>query len=147
MRSRTAPLNRAQRSRRSGETKKAWTTSSQLRGLVSRNAFAARAESEQGPSMRAAPMFDLVIANGMVLDGSGGGAYEADIGVAGDRIVAIAAKGEIDGSRRIEASGRIVAPGFIDSHTHDDGYLLVEPGMTPKISQGVTSVVIGNCGV
>jgi N-acyl-D-amino-acid deacylase len=97
--------------------------------------------------MRAARMFDLVIANGRVLDGSGGGAYEADVGVAGDRIVAIAAKGEIDGSRRIEASGRIVAPGFIDSHTHDDGYLLVEPGMTPKISQGVTSVVIGNCGV
>jgi N-acyl-D-amino-acid deacylase len=92
-------------------------------------------------------LFDLVIANGIVLDGSGGAPYEADIGVAGDRIAAIAERGDLDGSRRIEASGRIVAPGFIDSHTHDDGYLLIEPGMTPKISQGVTSVVIGNCGI
>src|ERR1700742_3482991 len=92
-------------------------------------------------------LFDLVIANGIVLDGSGGAPYEADIGVAGARLAAIAERGDLDGSRRIEASGRIVAPGFIDSHTHDDGYLLIEPGMTPKISQGVTSVVIGNCGI
>ena len=93
--------------------------------------------------MRANRMFDVIVANGVVLDGTGGAAYEADLGIAGDRIAAIAARGEIDGCRRIEASGRIVAPGFIDSHTHDDGYLLVEPDMTPKISQGVTSVVIG----
>jgi N-acyl-D-aspartate/D-glutamate deacylase len=97
--------------------------------------------------MRANRMFDLVVANGVVLGGTGGAVYEADLGVSGGRIAAIVARGEIEGSQRIDASGRIVAPGFIDSHTHDDGYLLVEPDMTPKVSQGVTSVVIGNCGI
>jgi N-acyl-D-amino-acid deacylase len=122
-------------------------TSSPLFGLASRSVSSPRMDSERASSMRANRMFDVIVANGVVLDGTGGAAYEADLGFAGDRIAAIAARGEIDGCRRIEASGRIVAPGFIDSHTHDDGYLLVEPDMTPKISQGVTSVVIGNCGI
>ena len=108
---------------------------------------APRTGSERASSMGANRMFDLVVANGVVLDGTGGAPYEGDPGITGDRIAVIAARGEIDGSRRIEASGKIVAPGFIDSHTHDDGFLLVEPDMTPKISQGVTSVVIGNCGI
>ncbi|MDH5541098.1 MAG: D-aminoacylase, partial [Rhizobacter sp.] len=73
--------------------------------------------------------------------------FDADVGLSGGRIVAI---GNLDGHAarlRLDARGRIVAPGFIDAHTHDDLALLARPGMDFKVSQGVTTVVTGNCGI
>ncbi|NPC57902.1 N-acyl-D-amino-acid deacylase family protein [Caenimonas soli] len=91
--------------------------------------------------------FDLLIENGTVIDGSKKPRFEADVGILNGRI---AAMGDLSGqSARItlDAAGKIVAPGFIDSHTHDDQAVLSQPDMTFKISQGVTTVVTGNCGI
>ncbi|MBC8240966.1 MAG: amidohydrolase family protein, partial [Alphaproteobacteria bacterium] len=89
---------------------------------------------------------DLVIRNGTVIDGSGAAGFQADVAVSGDRISAVGDLGAMAGAREIDAQGQVVAPGFIDVHTHDDRYLFTHPEMAPKASQGVTSVVVGNCG-
>jgi N-acyl-D-amino-acid deacylase len=91
-------------------------------------------------------MFDLVIRHGTLIDGSGAARRPADVAIHQGRIAEVGA-GIGRGREEIDAHGRIVAPGFIDSHTHDDLALLVDPAMTPKISQGVTTCVCGNCGV
>jgi N-acyl-D-amino-acid deacylase len=90
--------------------------------------------------------YDLVLRNATIVDGTRAPRYCADIAVKGDRIVAI---GVLDatGHCEIDAAGRVVAPGFIDAHTHDDRLMLSGPEMAPKVSQGVTTVVAGNCGV
>jgi len=91
--------------------------------------------------------YDLLIRNGTVIDGTRALRFEADVAVRDGRIAAI---GKLDKARadsELDASGRIVAPGFIDAHTHDDRLLLSSPDMAPKASQGVTTVVAGNCGV
>jgi N-acyl-D-amino-acid deacylase len=90
---------------------------------------------------------DTVIRNGTVVDGTGAARFRADVAIAGDRIVALGAIGRGAGACEIDVAGQIVAPGFIDAHTHDDRALLSMPDMTPKVSQGVTSLVAGNCGV
>ncbi len=90
---------------------------------------------------------DIVVRNGTVIDGTGAAAFAADIGISGDRITAIGDLGGLEAMETIDATGMIVAPGFIDVHTHDDRMLLETPEMTPKVSQGVTTVVAGNCGV
>jgi N-acyl-D-amino-acid deacylase len=90
---------------------------------------------------------DCVIRNGHVIDGTGAARRQADVGVAGDRIVAVDRIGATPGAREIDATDRIVAPGFVDAHTHDDRALLSMPELWPKLSQGVTTVVAGNCGV
>jgi N-acyl-D-amino-acid deacylase len=89
----------------------------------------------------------LVIRNGVVIDGTGAPRRRADVGIAGDRVVAVGEVRVAAGAREVDATGRIVAPGFIDAHTHDDRALLSMPDMAPKVSQGVTTVVAGNCGV
>src|SRR5437763_1063501 len=89
--------------------------------------------------------FDLLIRNATVIDGTRAPRFAADVGVSSGKISRIGKlkeKGEIE----IDACGRIAAPGFIDAHTHDDRLMLSAPDMAPKVSQGVTTVVAGNCG-
>jgi len=90
---------------------------------------------------------DCIFRNARLIDGLGNPSLQADIAVADDRIVAIG--GEIDQTAPIEidARGKVVAPGFIDVHTHDDHALLSKPDMAYKASQGVATVVAGNCGI
>lgn len=94
-------------------------------------------------------MFDLVIKDGLICDGTGGPVYQADIAITGDTITYI---GEISleedgkGCRVIDAAGKTVTPGFIDPHTHVDQSVLTAPQMEPYLKQGVTTVVTGNCG-
>jgi N-acyl-D-aspartate/D-glutamate deacylase len=90
--------------------------------------------------------FDLVIRNGGIVDGSGGVSYEADVAVADGRIAAV---GRVKGRGReeIEARGLAVTPGFVDIHTHYDGQVTWESRLVPSSSHGVTTVVMGNCGV
>jgi N-acyl-D-amino-acid deacylase len=89
--------------------------------------------------------FDLVIKNGVVIDGSGLPRYRADVGVRGGRIASI---GRIRESARdvIDAEGRVVAPGFIDGHTHMDAQIFWDPLGTCSCWHGITTVVMGNCG-
>jgi N-acyl-D-amino-acid deacylase len=96
--------------------------------------------------MKAPARADLVIRGGSVIDGTGAERQKADIAVTGERIAAIGDLSATEGEREIDATDRIVAPGFIDVHTHDDRYLFTHPEMAPKASQGVTTVVVGNCG-
>ncbi len=89
--------------------------------------------------------FDLVIRNARIVDGSGRPARPGDVAVTGDRIVLVGEARDA-GRREVDARGRVLAPGFIDTHAHDDGALLRYPDMTFKVAQGVTTVVVGNCG-
>lgn len=91
-------------------------------------------------------MHDVLIRNALVLDGSDRPGGHGDVAVRDGRIVAV---GTVDGGARqvIDAGGRALAPGFIDVHTHDDLEVLRNPGMASKLSQGVTTVVVGNCGI
>lgn len=90
-------------------------------------------------------MADIIIRNARVLDGSGSPAIETDVAITGDRISSVGAVGD-SAPTEIDARGMVMAPGFVDVHTHDDGALLRHPGMEFKLSQGCTSLVIGNCG-
>lgn len=96
--------------------------------------------------MTTAP-FDLLLRGGSIVDGSGAPLFRGDVAIAGHRIAAVGELREATADRVIDVSGLAVAPGFIDVHTHDDRLLLANPAMTPKLSQGVTTVVVGNCGV
>ncbi len=90
---------------------------------------------------------DLVIRGGTVVDGTGAPARRADVAVDGDRIVAVDERVEGRGRREVDAAGRIVTPGFVDIHTHLDAQLAWDPIGTSSCWHGVTSVVMGNCGV
>jgi len=92
-------------------------------------------------------MTDWILRGGTVIDGTGGPRRRADVAIAGDRIEAVGDISKSAGAREIDASGKIVAPGFIDVHTHDDRALFATPEMAAKASQGVTTVITGNCGV
>jgi len=94
-----------------------------------------------------AARFDLLIRNGTVVDGTRAPRYDADVAVSGDRIAGIGDLAGARGALEIDAAGKIVAPGFIDAHTHDDRLMLSAPEMASKVSQGVTTVVTGNCGI
>lgn len=89
----------------------------------------------------------LIFTNASVVDGTGQAAYPGSVAIEGDRIVAVGSIEVGPDDTTIDLQGQVIAPGFIDSHTHDDGYLLVHRDMTPKVSQGITSVVTGNCGI
>ena len=89
--------------------------------------------------------FDLVIRNGLVIDGTGSPGIEADVAVEGDKISAIG-KHLGPGKKEIDAAGKVIAPGFIDSHTHMDYFLVLYPHGNPVVNFGVTTIVIGDCG-
>ena len=87
---------------------------------------------------------DLVIRNALVIDGSGSPGFPADVSVSGGQISGVGAVGT--GAREIDARGQVLCPGFVDTHSHDDGAFLRYPGMAFKLAQGVTSEISGNCG-
>ncbi|MBJ6987902.1 MULTISPECIES: D-aminoacylase [unclassified Devosia] len=92
---------------------------------------------------------DWVFRNARIIDGKGGASYHGELAIVGDTISAVGPVGSISqtGRNEVDLEGLALAPGFIDSHTHDDRIVLDAPEMLPKISQGVTTVVVGNCGV
>ena len=92
------------------------------------------------------PHYDLVIRNGLLIDGTGATRRPADVAIRQDRIAAIAEPGTLHCDNEFDAAGLIVAPGFVDVHTHDDTALIENPAMAMKASQGVTTVICGNCG-
>jgi N-acyl-D-aspartate/D-glutamate deacylase len=90
--------------------------------------------------------YDLIIRNGMVVDGSGGEPFAADVAISGNKIAAV---GKVSGSGREEIDARdcIVTPGFIDLHTHLDGHVTWESRLKPCSGHGITTAIMGNCGV
>ena len=91
--------------------------------------------------------FETLIRGARVLDGGGGAPFDADVAIADGRIVFVGRDGAPRAESVIDATGLTLAPGFIDVHTHDDTNVVRTPAMWPKLSQGVTTVVVGNCGI
>ena len=90
---------------------------------------------------------DLIIRNGTVIDGTGGPAQRADVAIDGDRITSIGDLVGVAATREIDARGMVVTPGFVDLHTHLDAQIAWDPMMTSSSWHGVTTVLMGNCGV
>ncbi len=92
------------------------------------------------------PAYDLIIRGGTIVDGTGGSEREGDVAIAGNRIAAV---GTVSGSgaEEIDAKGKLVTPGFVDIHTHYDAQAVWDDHMSPSSSHGVTTAVMGNCGV
>ena len=90
--------------------------------------------------------FDLVIRNGAIVDGTGAAPRDGDVAVSRGRIAAVG-RFEGSGAEEIDAKGRIVTPGFVDIHTHYDGQAVWDSHMAPSAWHGVTTAVMGNCGV
>ena len=92
-------------------------------------------------------MFDVVIADGTVVDGTGAPGYQADVGVTGERVDAIGDLSRAGARRVVDATGHVVCPGFIDSHTHSDGVLLLDPQHANGLRQGITTEILGQDGL
>ncbi len=91
--------------------------------------------------------FDYVLSHGTLVDGTGASRRLSDVGISNGCVTQLAEPGTLAGRHVIDCSGMTVAPGFIDVHTHDDRALIDEPDMRCKLTQGVTTVVSGNCGI
>lgn len=91
-------------------------------------------------------MYDLIIRATSIIDGTGSPAFEGDIGIVGECIVGLGTRLEGEARSEIDARGWVVAPGFIDVHTHDDVVVVRRAVVPPKVYQGITTLVIGNCG-
>ena len=92
-------------------------------------------------------MFDLVVAGGTVVDGSGSAGYRADVGIVGENISAISDLSLAETRRVIDATGLVVSSGFIDTHTHSEGALLIDPQHANGLRQGITTLVMGLDGM
>jgi N-acyl-D-amino-acid deacylase len=90
---------------------------------------------------------DTLIRNANVLDGTGAAPEQLDVAILGDRILKLGPGLQFETSNLIDAEGFVLAPGFVDAHTHDDISVIRTPAMLPKLSQGVTTVIVGNCGI
>jgi N-acyl-D-aspartate/D-glutamate deacylase len=90
---------------------------------------------------------DTLIRNANVLDGTGAGAELLDVALRGDRIFEIGPSLDLRAASTVDAEGLVLTPGFVDVHTHDDTNVIRTPAMLPKLSQGVTTVIVGNCGI
>src|SRR3990167_9981228 len=90
--------------------------------------------------------FDLVVRNGMIVDGSGLPRYRGDIGIKDGRSGEVGRLDGVAASETLDAEGHVVTPGFVDGHTHMDAQIFWDPYGTSSCYQGVTSVVMGNCG-
>src|SRR5271170_3236456 len=93
------------------------------------------------------PVCDTLIRNARVIDGSGGDSQTVDVAIDGDRVCAVGQHLGYAASQVVDGNGHVLAPGFVDVHTHDDTNVIRTPEMLPKLSQGVTTVVVGNCGI
>lgn len=90
---------------------------------------------------------DILLKNGVIIDGSGKSRYRADVVISAGKIVAVGLDLDCQAHMVVDVAGAVIAPGFIDVHTHDDRLVLSDPTMQPKVSQGVTTVITGNCGI
>src|SRR3982750_15472 len=90
---------------------------------------------------------ETLIRGARVLDGSGAAPFDADVAIADGRITFVRSEDPPHAQTVIDAAGLTLAPGFIDVHTHDDTNVVRAPKMWPKLSQGVTTVIVGNCGI
>ncbi|MCU1487673.1 MAG: N-acyl-D-aspartate/D-glutamate deacylase, partial [Actinomycetia bacterium] len=91
-------------------------------------------------------MHELVVRGGLVVDGTGGAPRLADVAVDGGRITEVG-RVDVAGAQEIDATGQVVTPGFVDIHTHYDGQVTWDPALSPTSWHGVTTLVMGNCGV
>ena len=91
-------------------------------------------------------ILDLVIKGATVIDGTCAEGVSMDVGIEGDRIVEIAPSIEAESAETLNAAGLVLSPGFIDVHSHDDFHVLIEPEVKHNILQGITTVIVGNCG-
>lgn len=103
----------------------------------------------------ATPLNSTLLKNGLIVDGTDRPGWLGDVLLVGQHIAAVAEPGRIDPAvladagafETLDCTGRVIAPGFIDVHTHDDAAVIDGPGMLPKLSQGITTVIVGNCGI
>src|SRR5215470_11191417 len=91
-------------------------------------------------------MFDVLITNGWVIDGSGGPPFRADVGLLDDRVADVGRLVGATAGETLDATGLYVVPGFIDAHVHGDAMLLADPIHLPALRQGVTTYIIGQDG-
>ena len=90
---------------------------------------------------------DLILRNARLIDGTGASSQYGDLAILDDRLQAVGELGDLQAGRELDVAGKAVCPGFVDTHTHDDRVFLSVPKMNYKVSQGVTTVVTGNCGI
>ena len=90
---------------------------------------------------------DLILRNARLIDGTGAPSQYGDVAILNDRLLVVGELEDLQAVREVDVGGKVVCPGFVDTHTHDDHVLLTDPNMSCKVSQGVTTVVTGNCGI